>query len=200
MQDRFKLALCETFNPVFAAKQLVVLFTGVIWLLSIWLQPQGPAIIMKALAGTGYVIGAYSIVFAAVLAAEYVYLTPRRIIRAATIRAQSTIEQLQVFLDQGKHWVKVCEKPDLETYPGGRVKEWATSTQNYMREHLGEEYVSRFKDVSSEAKKPGVNWGDLPLLEHQRSLVHVACSNLNNIIEELIAGLPSNHPTSSRVY
>ena len=147
--------------------------------------------VMKALAGTGYVIGAYSIVFAAVLAAEYFYFTSRRIVRAATFRKQSIIEQLQVFLDQGKHWVKVCEKPDMQTYPGDRVKEWATSTQNYMRIHLGEEYVSRFNDISGEIKKRGANWSDLPALEHQRSVVDVACINLNNIIEELIADLPS---------
>src|SRR5262249_41830592 len=112
MQDRFKLALWETFKPVFAAKQLVVLFTGVTWLLSIWLQPQGSSMAMKALAGTSYIIGAYSIVFALVLAAEYSYFTPRRITRGANARAQSIIDQLKVFLDQGRHWVKVCEKPD----------------------------------------------------------------------------------------
>jgi hypothetical protein len=187
MQDRFKLALRGTFDPVFAAKRLVVLFTGVIWLLSIWLQPQGSSMVMRALAGTGYVCGAYSIVFAAVFAAEYFYFTSRRILRAAAVRKHGIIEQLQVFLDQGKHWVKVCEKADPESYPGVRAKDWATSTQNYMRENLGEEYVSRFNDTSCETKKRGLNWSDLPLLEHQRQLAHVASINLGNIVEELIA-------------
>ena len=153
--------------------------------------------VMKALAGTSYVIGAYSIVFAAVLAAEYFYFTSRRLVRAATVRKQSIIEQLKIFLDQGRHLVKVCDKPDLQTHPGGRVKEWATSTQNYMRIHLGEEYVIRSNDISGEIKKHGVNWSDLPLVEHQRQLVHVLCINLNNIIEELIADLPSIQKESS---